>query len=39
MYLFLIGGSLLYNSVLVSAIHQCKSGLGTHISPPSGGVF
>ena len=25
LYLFLTGGSLLYNSVLVSAIHQCKS--------------
>ena len=39
MYLFLSGGSLLCNSVLVSAIHQCKSGLGTHMSPPSGWVF
>ena len=24
-YLFLIGGQLLYNIVLVSAIHQCES--------------
>ena len=34
-YLILIGGSLLYNIVLVSAIHQRESATGVHISPPS----
>ena len=31
----LIGGKLLYNVVLVSAIQQCKSAIIIHISPPS----
>ena len=34
-YLFLIGGWLLYNIVLVSAIHQHESATGIHMSPPS----
>ena len=34
-YLFLIEGYLLYNIVLVSAIHQHESVIGTHIPPPS----
>ena len=38
-YLFLIGGQLLYNIVLVSAIHQHESAIGIHIplslEPPS----
>ena len=33
--LFLIGGQLLYNIVLVSAVHQHESGLDIHISPPA----
>ena len=32
---FLIGGKLLYDVVLVSAIQQCESAIITHISPPS----
>ena len=32
---FLIGGKLLYNVVLVSAIHQCESAISIHMSPPS----
>ena len=32
---FLIGGKLLYNVVLVSAIQQCKLAIIIHISPPS----
>ena len=31
-YLFLIGGQLLYNTVLVFAIHQCESAIGIHMS-------
>ena len=34
-YTFLIGGQLLYNIVLASAIHQHKSATGIHIPPPS----
>ena len=34
--LFLIGGQLLYNIVLVSALHQHESAIGTHMSPRSG---
>ena len=38
-YLFLIGGQLLYNIVLVSAIHQHESAIGIHmplsLEPPS----
>mgnify|MGYP007134505402 CR=1 FL=1 len=34
-YLFLIGGQLFYNIVLVSAIHQLESATGIHMSPPS----
>ena len=34
-YLFLIGGYLLYNIVLISAMHQHESAIGIHISPPS----
>ena len=33
--LFLIEGYLLYNIVLVSAIHQNESALSIHMSPPS----
>ena len=33
--LFLIGGQLLYNVVLVSTVQQCESALSIHISPPS----
>ena len=33
--LFLIGGELLYNIVLVSAIHQRESARGIHMSPLS----
>ena len=33
--LFLIGGQLLYNVVLISAICQRESATGTHMSPPS----
>ena len=33
-YLFLIGGQLLYNAVLVSAIHQHESAIGIYKSPP-----
>ena len=33
--LFSIGGQLLYSIVLVSAIHQHKSAIGIHMSPPS----
>lgn len=32
---FLIGSYLLYNSVMVSSIHQCEFAIGTHGSPPS----
>ena len=32
--LFLIGGWLLYNISLVSAIHQHESAIGIHMSPP-----
>ena len=32
--LFLIGGELLSNVVLVSAIHQYESAMGIHTSPP-----
>ena len=32
--LFLIGGKLLYNVVLVSAIQQSKSVITIHMSPP-----
>ena len=32
---FLIGGYLLYNVVLVSAIQQHESAISIHISPPS----
>ena len=31
--LFLIGGYLLYNNVLVSTIHQHESAIGIHMSP------
>ena len=31
---FLIGGKLLYNVVLVSAIQQCKLAIIIHVSPP-----
>ena len=31
---FLIGGQLLYNIVLVSAVQQHESALSIHISPP-----
>ena len=34
-YLFLIGGQLLYNIVLVSAIHQHESAIGIHTFPHS----
>jgi len=34
-YLFLIGGELLCNIVLVSAIHQYESAIGIHVSSPS----
>ena len=34
-YLFLIEGQLLYNTVLVSVIHQHESTIGMHMSPPS----
>ena len=34
-YLFLIGGYLLYNVVLASAVQQCESAVSTHVSPPS----
>ena len=33
--LFLIGGSLFYNIVLVPEIHQHESAVGMHVSPPS----
>ena len=33
--LFLIGGSLFYNIVLVPEIHQHESAIGMHMSPPS----
>ncbi|CAN0542117.1 unnamed protein product [Rangifer tarandus platyrhynchus] len=33
--LFLIGGQLLYNIVLASAIQQCESAINIHISSPS----
>ena len=33
--LFLIGGFLLYNIVLVSAMCQHESAIGIHMSPPS----
>ena len=36
---FLIGGKLLYNLVLVSAIQQRKSAIIIHISPPSEHLF
>ena len=32
--LFLIG-ELLYNVVLLSAVHQCESAISIHILPPS----
>ena len=32
---FLIGGELLYNIVLVSAIHQHESAISIHMSPRS----
>ena len=35
MYLFLIVGYLLYNVVLVSAIHEHESAIGIHMSSPS----
>ena len=34
-HLFLIGGELLDNIVLVSAMHQRASVIGTHMSPLS----
>ena len=34
-FINLIGGELLYNPVLVSAIHQHESATGIHMSPPS----
>ena len=34
-YLFLTGGQFLHNIVLTSAIHQCESVTGMHMSPPS----
>ena len=34
-YLFLIGGQLLYNIVLVSAMHQHESFIRMHMPPPS----
>ena len=37
--LFLIGGKLLYNVVLVSAIQQCESAICMHISPPIKNIF
>ena len=33
--LFLSGGYLLYNIVLVSAMYQHESAIGIHMSPPS----
>ena len=38
-YLFLIARYLLYNAVLVAAIHQHESVIGTHMSPPSWASF
>ena len=35
MYLLLIGGKLLYNIVLVSAIHHHESAIDTQVSPLS----
>ena len=35
MYLFLIGGKLLYNVVLVSSIHQHETAIGIYVSLPS----
>ena len=32
--LFLIGGKLLYNVVMVSAIQECKLTIIIHVSPP-----
>ena len=34
-YFFLIGGLLIHNIVLVSAIHQHESAICIHMSPPS----
>ena len=34
-YLFLIGGKLLYDVLLVSAVQQCESAVSIHISPLS----
>ena len=33
-YLFLFGGYLLYNIVLVSAMYKRESAIGIHMSPP-----
>ena len=38
-YLFIIGEKLLYNVVLVFAIHQHESAIGIHLSPPSWNSF
>ena len=38
-FFFLIGGWLLYNVVLVSAVQQCESALSIHISPSSSASF
>ena len=33
-YVFLTGGQLLYNVVLVAALHQHESAIGIHMFPP-----
>ena len=34
-YLFFMGGELLYNIVLISAIYQHEWAIGTHLRPTS----